>query len=237
MSMYLIRRISEGLGAWLHFEFCCDRSELFSERYLSVPLGIILSSAGEGDAIAEFKHPVLSKHMNGCGRRPAVDFVVCKDYPTPKIAIETKWVGDSGLSVDSIIWDLIRLSLLHIEYGTTCYFVLGGQRRLLDKLFSSKDFLGHNNSNRLRPILNTTNNHFCSLNLVPADHWRVPLLRDVFKGWPAELSCPQSIVTKRSEPFPVDPPISRYQVYAWEVSYANSKGSFMPAENKYYRPN
>lgn len=235
MSMYLVRRISEGLGAWLHYEFCCDRSELFSERYMAAPLGSILSSASEGRVHAEFTHPILASTMTGSGRRPAIDFVISEKYPTPKIAIETKWVGDDGLSISSIVWDMIRLSLLELEFGADCYFVLGGQRKALKKLFARDDFMGKNGDNAARPILKTDTNNRCRLNLVPSDHWRTPLLRECLVGWPEKLPAPQRIISCRSEPFPVNPPLSRYQVYAWKITHAKAEGSFLPAENKYYK--
>lgn len=75
--MNLRRKLTEGVGGWLQFEYHCNRSGLFSEKYLSVPIGHILNSITADRVIAEFKHPVLAKAKDGPGRRPEVDFVVC----------------------------------------------------------------------------------------------------------------------------------------------------------------
>lgn len=42
--MKLVRRLVEGVGAWLQFETHCNRRGLFGERYLSVPIGQILGA-------------------------------------------------------------------------------------------------------------------------------------------------------------------------------------------------
>jgi len=196
MAMDLLRRVTEGLGAWLHYEFCCDRSELFSEKYLAPPVGILLSSAQIGRVFAEFKHPVLAPLMTGRGRRPALDFVISESYPTPNLAIESKWVSDD----------------------TDCFFVLGGKKRDLSRLFLRKEFSGPANRSDATPILNYKSNHSSSLSLTPDPHYRIPLLRKVFEGWPPSLSAPQKIMTRRTAPFPKGHPSYQYQVFAWKIS-------------------
>ncbi len=108
----IARLLSEGVGSWLHFEATCDRSGLFNEKYLSYPIGQILS-ARLGDRVqAEFTHPLLAPLMTGSGRRPQIDFAYCDIWPTPTIAVETKWIGRTKVSVEDIIWDLIRLEMI-----------------------------------------------------------------------------------------------------------------------------
>jgi len=216
--MDLLRRVTEGLGAWLHYEFCCDRSELFSEKYLAPPVGILLSSAQIGRVFAEFKHPVLAPLMTGRGRRPALDFVISESYPTPNLAIESKWVSDDNFDVSSIVWDMVRLALLNHEFDTDCFFVLGGKKRDLSRLFLRKEFSGPANRSDATPILNYKSNHSSSLSLTPDPHYRIPLLRKVFEGWPPSLSAPQKIMTRRTAPFPKGHPSYQYQVFAWKIS-------------------
>jgi hypothetical protein len=127
-SMPLVKKLTEGLGSWLHYEYCCDRSELFSEKYMAPPVGVLLSSTQNGAVFAEFEHPILTGAMVGRGRRPAIDFVVCNDYPTPVVAIETKWIGKTKITVESLLWDLVRLALLNYQFNTSCYFMLGGKK-------------------------------------------------------------------------------------------------------------
>src|SRR5262249_8205570 len=133
--MNYARLLTEGVGSWLHFEYLCDRSGLFSEKYLAHPIGQILSARSANRTIAEYKHPVLAPLAKGAGRRPEVDFVICESYPTISLAVESKWVGQSEPSVESILWDLIRLELIAHQEEARCFFVLGGKRSALETLF------------------------------------------------------------------------------------------------------
>lgn len=232
-SMTLLRKITEGLGAWLHYEYCCDRSELFSEKYLATPVGALLSSSRVGQIFSEFEHPILTEKMSGPGRRPALDFVVCKEYPVPSIAIETKWIGGTTISVDSVVWDLVRLALLNLQYGTTCYFLLGGKRRNLKLFFGSKHFKGSAEPGSM-PVLRTRTNFPSALPLTPVNRHRIPLLRKVFDGWPATLQAPTKILARRTAPFARRTAVSQYQVYAWEISCTPKKELFWPKRSSHY---
>jgi hypothetical protein len=232
--MNLLRRVTEGLGAWLHYEYCCDRSEMFSEKYMAPPVGILLSSAQQGRVFAEFKHPILKEAMTGRGRRPALDFVVSERYPVPKIAIETKWIGRTRISVESVVWDLVRLALLSHHFDTQCYFVLGGQKKALTRFFETEDFSGPKHVSSAAPILNITSNHLTTFPFVPSQHYRVPLLRNVFQGWPADLAAPQRITTTRTKPFPDVLAGGHFQVYAWKIACPPKKEVFLPKKSRHY---
>jgi len=136
------RLLTQGAGAWLQFEHACDRGGLFSEKYLAHPIGQILSARSGNRAIAEYKHPVLAPLAKGAGHRPEVDFVVCEPYPRVSIAVESKWIGRTKPSLQSILWDMIRLELLAHQEKARCFFVLGGKRADLDKYFANEVFSG-----------------------------------------------------------------------------------------------
>jgi hypothetical protein len=140
--MNLTQRLTEGVGAWLHFEFCCHRSGLFNERYLSAAVGQILT-ATYGDRVhAEFQHPILAPLMMHGGRRPSLDFAYCENYPKITLAVETKWAGSSHTTVESIIWDLIRLELVAHHHGAECIFILAGKHKDLMDFFATVKFTG-----------------------------------------------------------------------------------------------
>src|SRR5437016_5030056 len=126
--MNLTRRLTEGVGAWLHFEYMCNRSGLFNERYLSSAVGQILSSVFGDRVHGEFDHPVLGPLMKGRGRRPVIDYVYSDPYPTIKVAVETKWAGSSHTTISNVIWDLIRLEMIADAHKAECIFLLAGQR-------------------------------------------------------------------------------------------------------------
>src|SRR5579871_3099922 len=136
------RRLAEGVAGWLMYEFQSSRGRLFSEKYLTTPIGNILSGIYRERVLSEFPHPILNLHKMGRGRPPQIDFVIVdqKDREKIAIAVESKWVGANSLNVGDIIWDLIRLELLHNLYKTQCFFVLAGSKRGINELFKHERF-------------------------------------------------------------------------------------------------
>ncbi len=100
------RKLSEGVSGWLLFEFNCYRGLLFNEKYLSYPVGQILNSITEYKTSTEINHPCSN---NSRGRPLQVDFVLTDEEINWKYAFESKWIGDSTISLGSVLWDLIRL--------------------------------------------------------------------------------------------------------------------------------
>jgi hypothetical protein len=232
--MNLTRRLTEGVGAWLHFEFCCHRSGLFNERYLSAAVGQILS-ATYGDRVhAEFEHPILAANLVHRGRRPAIDFAYCENYPHITLAVETKWAGSSNTTVESVIWDLVRLELVAHHHGAECIFILAGKHKDLENFFASVKFSGPSNTPGVTSILRTTSNSRVSLSLLPDKHYRISLFRRVFASL-QNISVPHRIITRRSNPFPADCKNNQFQVYAWEILPAADRQEFIPANIKHYR--
>ena len=108
----LLKKLSVGLSAWIQYERCCKRTEVLSESYLSYPISQILNSHSNLRVVSEFTHPVLEEErLTKSGRKPALDYVLCNHNGQAELAIEVKWVGKSGLTAKSVIWDLIRLEL------------------------------------------------------------------------------------------------------------------------------
>jgi hypothetical protein len=97
-AMDYAKLLARGVGAWVQYEWACDHSGLFSEKYLAQPIGHILAGQSKNRASAEYTHTILSAHMKGPGKRPAVDFVVFGKYPKIEIAIESKWFGTNPTS-------------------------------------------------------------------------------------------------------------------------------------------
>lgn len=231
--MNYARLISEGVGSWLQFEHACDRAGLFSEKYLTQPVGQILSSRSGNSARAEFSHPILSKLATGPGRRPQIDFVVCDPYPDIKIAVESKWIGKTRPSIEKIIWDLIRLEIIAHHCGARCFFVLGGKRSDLEQYFLQKLFSGSQHGRSNRPLLRTDTNSIHKTALVPTQGLRIPILKKIFEPF-QDFSFPHYVLSRRSEPFPRSGPKNRFQVYVWEISAAKQRETFRPKNSKHY---
>lgn len=148
----LSRSISEGLSSWLDFEIHCGHQKLFNERFISLPLALILSNNVRGTIESEFPHPVLSQERN-VGRPPQIDFVI-KDRNKVELLVETKWAGATNLKVTDILWDCIRLELAAKYYSCEALFVLVGNTSKIDELINSRSFHTPNARNRETQLLN-----------------------------------------------------------------------------------
>lgn len=93
--MNFAKVLTGGVAAWLEFERACDRSGLFSEKYLTSAVGQILAARTGNRVEAEFTHPVLAPLKQGPGRRPQIDFVVRDESGKIVLAVESKWAGET----------------------------------------------------------------------------------------------------------------------------------------------
>lgn len=224
------RYLTEGLGGWLQFEAACDRSGLFSEKYLSYPVGQILSAWAKSRPLAEYRHPSLNA-VPTPGRPAEIDFAVCEHYPKVSVAVELKWIGNTRISVKSAIWDLIRLALIARHEKARCFFVLGGKRTDLDRLFGMKNFMGRTEGFSSPPLLSIENNVLHKTQLTASDRLRIPLLRSIYKDY-QDFEFPNYLHSRRSQPFPANPIANRCQVYAWEVTCGSNVPVFKPRNSQ-----
>jgi hypothetical protein len=225
--------LTGGVSAWLRFESACDRSGLFSEKYLTAAIGQILSGRSGNRTVAEYKHPLLAPLMKGPGRRPEVDFVVRNEEGGIVLAVESKWAGRTKLSTESILWDLIRLELIAHHEGARCMFLLAGSKRKLEAVFEEASFSDAATKPQRCPLLRHDNNVLHSTPLVPTVPVRIPMLKKLFGPYP-QLEFPEKLVTRRSAPSPLDAKGRDYQVYAWEVLPAANRRTFRPGNSKHY---
>ncbi|HRF76216.1 MAG TPA: hypothetical protein PLB46_06570 [Chitinophagales bacterium] len=131
------RRISEGVSGWLLFEFNCLRGTLFNEKYLSYPVGQILNSITDYKTLTEINHPCSN---NGQGRPLQVDFVLQDKNSKWKYAFESKWIGNSTISLGFVIWDIIRLQNIYKHHpDIRCYFILAGFDKKINILLEDFD--------------------------------------------------------------------------------------------------
>jgi|SRR3989339_758765 len=231
-DMKLGRKLTEGTGAWLMFEFACGRSGLFSEKYLSQPIGQILSAYSGDRVIAEFKHTPLSEHMKGPGRRPEIDFVVCDTFPDVSIAVESKWIGSTKPTVESIVWDIIRLEMLAYKYNAECYFILGGKKASLDAFLAENKFSGGSTAGK-GTILRSDTNSAHHFDLSPSVRHRIKMMKKIFTPYQS-LEFPAKISTGRQTPFPENPTSNQFQVITWKISSLGRKSIFYPKNSKHY---
>jgi hypothetical protein len=232
MATDFAKLLTTGVGSWLGFESACDRSGLFSEKYLTTAIGQILAARTGNRAIAEWPHPVLALLRTGPGRRPEVDFVVRDREGRVILAVESKWAGRTMPSTSAILWDLIRLELIADATGGRCLFVLGGTRQRLESVFKDAAFSDADGRPN-RPMLRHDNNVLHSTPLVPTVKARIPLLKQLFHGHQT-FDFPEKIVSRRTQPFPPEPKPRHYQVYSWEILSATNRRTFRPENSRHY---
>lgn len=237
--------LAEGVGSWLRFEQLCGRSELFSERYLAAPIGQIL--LGNGLRVTpEYVHPVLSAHTSGRGKRPAIDFVARTNGEAEiKVAIETKWIGNTVPKFDDVLWDLIRLALIVKSGPSHAYFLLGGTSVSLAKFLASEPFTTSATNGSKKFLLRigdnqaTTNRLRQNINSVPlgpvVPAWRLRIAR-LLSSYQS-LEVPNTITTQLISRFPDAAKADQYQVIAWKVGTKANGGIFRAGNTLHYSTN
>jgi len=226
--MNIGRRLAEGVGAWLQFETHCNRAGLFSEKYLSNSIGQILGAVYGSGVIAEYLHETLAAQMKGRGKRPRLDFGVVNADGETVVVVESKWIGKTKPNVVDIIWDILRLEMIVAQSNLTrAFFVLAGKKQKLSSFFESTDFRGPKGDLQRRPILSYKGGGRYKLPLRPIQHFRVPLLRQLFAR-ESGVIVPEEVFTKRFKPFPENCINKQYQVFVWEVLNNPDRTTFDP---------
>lgn len=226
------RRLAEGTASWLNYEFQCNRGDLFSEKYLALPVGQLLKAALPSAAIerveAEVNHPVLAAAATGSGRKPQLDFVI-QESGKITVAVETKWSSRGDINLGDILWDLVRLELIAHDTGAKCYFVLAGFGKRLDKIFKNPDFIKTNAQQKISSILP-----------IPAlpDSRRFRLDDGFFPGrddlyarmkkYPG-VKYPSVVGCTAPHFFPATSINSTFQVYVWSITSSTVRHRFHPS--------
>ncbi len=216
--MHDIRQLVEATGVWLHFEYLCGRNVLFSESYLAYPIGQYLKARFGDHLYPEYVHPVLASLRSGRGDKPRIDFAVIDDTERIKFAVETKWLNTSTSLTEQIIRDLVRLELLVDRYETTAVFVLAGQQRDLENMFTTAKFAPHPEHRNSRPLLSIEPAHVGrTVWLNTRSLYRKELFKralERFQGIPIY----NGINITRTGPFPKDANLDHYVAYGWRIN-------------------
>jgi hypothetical protein len=226
------KRLAQAVGAWLQYEFACNRSELFNERCMSAPIASGLYAIYKQEVRSEFVHPILGPLKSGPGRRPEVDFAVISKYPDVSCVLESKWIGATPVKVEDIVWDLLRLELIAHKTHAAAFFLLAGRRKHLESLLHSKAFLGRRTAaGKYRTILKTH----------PQPRIRVsgalPERKELFRKLLApyqNLSFPTQLSTSVAHVYPQACPMFQYQAYVWQVHAPAATPRFFPRNHGFY---
>lgn len=224
MELSIARRISEGVGSYLHYLFCCNKAGLFNEDILKSSVGDVLSTVLidviGARVYSNYKHEALNPvRRRGAPKR--VDFALINhyvnDHTAKNIFVETKWVGSSHCNSTEIIADLYRLSLIKKHNNnSTCIFLLAGPSRTLEKLLVSFPFVLPDG----RPVLsNTSHERKFKPDISKSIH--VDLFKKSLKNIHDKINVdlPASFTTVCTGIYPIQPSKKtlRFQSIAWEI--------------------
>ncbi len=213
-KLALRKSLSEGLSAWLTFEHQCRRDSLFSEKYLALPIAQILSGNAPGKVLAEHDHPVLAG--SGVeGRPPQLDFAV-EENEKIILVVETKWAGEKGVSVASVIWDCVRLELAAHHYQCEAIFILAGTRAAVDKMLSSAPLNPNTSRGKPSPVLGLNGVGRFSVNVHSPNRDFGPALHKKLKAYP-HVKYPRSFVCGMGTRIPKDSTASAYTAAVWHI--------------------
>lgn len=223
------RRLAEGVASWLQFEFHCQRGDLFGERYLASPVGQILAGAyleapaqqkkdetHQTRIVSEVNHPILAADGSQ-GRPPQVDFAIKKDKAF-QVVVETKWAGRSAVTLEQLLWDLLRLeSIAYRDQAAECYFVLAGFRKKLEPLLATTHF-GSNHPPPAPPAkLITVRTDKKLLLYFDRASPSVQKALDAKKASYPHVAFPDSLSCSFPHCYPKEGHNMTFQVYAWRV--------------------
>lgn len=213
--------LSEGISSWLRFEHYAGREELFSERYLALPIGQILQHCLSGKVSGESDHPVLTT-SGKTGRPPQLDFIVTDDSKQVVLAVESKWAAKSGVSIADVLWDCVRLELAAKHYGCDAIFILAGTRKQVDTVLKSRSFSTKNS--RLEPTyvlnLHGSGKHSVKINSAK-DAYIVPL-HNLLRSYPG-ISWPSELVCGSGTQVPQSVSANSYTAVVWHIQSADAK--------------
>lgn len=210
--------LSEGLSSWLTFEHHAGRDELFSERYLALPIGQILQRCMSGKVTGESNHPVLST-PGKTGRPPQLDFIVTDAAGKVVLAVESKWAANAGVSVADVLWDCIRLELAAVHYECDAVFILAGTRKQVDTVLKSPSFSTRNS--RLEPtyVLNLHGSGKHSVKINSFEGAYSAPLHKVLRTYPT-VSWPSELVCGSGTQVPKQASAGSYTAVVWHIAPA-----------------
>jgi hypothetical protein len=183
--------LSTGLASWLEYERQAGREGVFSEKYMALPISQLLAHNFSGVVSAETNHPVLSIQGNR-GRPPQLDFTI-QDDKEVKACVETKWIGNTDVTIGDVIWDCVRLELAAHEYNCEGIFVLAGKRNRLESVLLSDSFQSKSRKGNISPIMNLYGRGKYSINSHTIHRTYGLKLREYMNRYP-DVNYPQSVV-------------------------------------------
>jgi len=229
MKSFNPAHLAQAIVHWLEYQSICDRAALFSEAYLSQPLGEYSLSLGPQRFEPEFEYPAA--YQGAARRKKAMDFAilgrnVANTQNVVKHAIETKFATAKRSFYQEVYDDLFRLLWFQPtreQAGCKRWLVIAGYQKNIhgEKLLGAKVQLkrGRNQPQVLafRGLLSTDLNNASRTKPV---HGANPQLRRLW-GEAAnafeQTELPDSITVRLAGRYPRKSRPADLCCYVWEV--------------------
>lgn len=233
MELSIARRISEGVGSYLHYSFCCNKAGLFNENFLKFSVGDILSTVltriDGARVYSDYKHPALNRiKRKGASRR--VDFALINTYvnhsDAKNVFIESKWAGSSHCKLETIIYDIYRLALIKKAHPeSNCILLIAGHSKDLNTLLNNPPFKFPDGTKLFNT---TTNEKRFKLSLDNRFHMEIMKKPVLYAHSKLGVSLPLGLTTVCTKVYPIqtEDETLRFQSVAWEIKSLDSK--FLP---------
>lgn len=218
MNNNLQRRLAEGTAAWLSFEFICNRGDLFSEKQLVTPVGQILianSGSSKSRIKTEVSHSVLTK---GRGRPLQLDFVLMEGQKW-LLAVETKWVANTMVSIESIIWDLVRLELIAKNEKCPVYFIIAGFAKKIKEVLKGTHLIDDVTT---KEMITYKGRQLISLNLTKAPQKIKDYINNKMKDFPL-ITIPRKLYFEFPHSYPETKINMSFETIVWKVNHEAKK--------------
>jgi len=219
------KKLGAAVHHWLCFQNLCGRSELFSEHYLSQPIGEYLLHHHTGDLKTEMNHPNLNTG-NQRGRPRQIDFcLLSRDIKAVTAAFELKWVSGANIDKQRIVDDLFRLELLRTKekQNVDRYFVIAGEERDFEQNFVQSQVNSGEGSSRIEYFGEFLDFQTDNSKTVKIERLSNPQKNDCEKfGKSYGVLIPKSFITTRQFGESKD----GFTVYIWKVNSVPKRSTY-----------
>ncbi|WP_337021858.1 hypothetical protein [Pantoea anthophila] len=226
MELSIARRISEGVGSYLHYLFCCNKAGLFNEDILKFSVGDVLSTVltdvTGARVFSGYNHPALNP-VKKIGAPRRVDFALInhhnKTHIDNNVFVETKWVSSTHCNPIEIMADFYRLSLIKKHNNnSSCIFLLAGPSKDIEKTLKSFPFSFPDG----RTIF-SENTHEKKFKPDISKHLHIKAFKETIMAVQEKIGVPlpSSFTTVSTGTYPIQPPRKtlRFQSIAWEIKH------------------
>ncbi len=224
MEAATAKDLARALSCWLEFQRGCKREALFSESFISQPVGEFLQAHHSGRVQLEWDHPNLNP-LNRKGRPRQVDFALfSKNKDRPVAAVEAKW-AETAFNAQRFLDDVLRLECVRNEQGQhmTRYFLFSGETTSMQEALGYEVNSGGGRKTFLNYVLPLTS-YERTIEVKNCDLW----LREYYQSFASTytVEVPLSFRTTCV----ADETAGRIRTLIWKIGSMKNRQTFAPSQ-------